>query len=250
MKFLRLQYKQGEYCKRKRTLNLFQRSKLLFKAVLWINVLIISFVGGIIYVINHSHFLDTRVRAYIDDQVNIDLSNKICDAFCSENIFLIEESKLVDYIENNYFSLKLKKLKYQFPNQANIYLVPRQKVATIRAPNGVFSVDDEFYVFQRLDKEIDSSQIEYDANLNLGEVINDDILKTGIKLSGTSYIIRIRDNESIIELADNIVVRLPQDLTYVKEVSDSLNKIFKEASLNGTGLKEVDLRYSKPVLIY
>lgn len=220
----------------------------VIKAIVWLSIVIALITGLSLYILNYTSLLNTGIKAYIDDQANLDISNKICEKYCNRNILLLEENDITNFIAENFYQLKLKDIKYEFPRTMHVYLSSRQKETIVKAKNGIFEVDKDFYVFNKV--EGGSYNIEYDNELTLGQTVSDDILKTGIKLSGGNYIINIKDNKSTIELDDKIVVRLPEDLNSVKEAAEALNKIFKEVSLNSSGLKEVDLRYSKPVLIY
>lgn len=222
---------------------------------------LVLFVFGFVVFLN-SNFL--RVQEIIcrieQNPCSADVWMELMGLTIGKNIIFLSTKNLVSQIEKSNLLLKEVEIKKSFPNCLSFKLKKREPQATVKSPEGkgFLVVDEEGFLLEKVNEtELPVVLVEQEINLNVGEkIVEKEIvwavnllkdLKLRSLVSKTAKIISPRQIE--VEL-DNKPLVIFSSLKEVNFQLDSLQLIFSRSKIEGRNLKQIDLRFDKPVVIY
>lgn len=230
----------------------------LFKKISIFVILIVSIVGLVVFV----------KTALIVKKIDCRFNQTACPGeiwmdlmslTIGKNIIFLSTKNLVGQVEKTNPLLKEVKIKKNLPNHLFFELRKREPQAALKNPEkGFWIIDEEGFLLEKTNEtELPVILVEQPINLNVGEKIVEketvwavNLLK-GLKFRllkpKTAKIVSPRQIE--VELDDKPLV-IFSSLKEADFQLDSLQLIFSRSKIEGRNLKQVDLRFDKPVVIY
>jgi len=229
----------------------------LLKKISIFVILIVSIVGLVVFV------KTALVVKKIDCRFNQtacpgEIWMELMSLTIGKNIVFFPTKDLVSQIKASHPLLKEVKIKKSLPNHLSFELKKREPQAALKSPEeGFWIVDEEGFLLEKANEiELPVILVEQPINLNVGEKIEKEAvwtinllksLKFRLLMPKTAKIVSPRQIE--IELSDGLLV-IFSSLKEVNFQLDSLQLIFSRSKIEGRNLKQIDLRFDKPVVIY
>ena len=231
----------------------------LLKKISIFVILIASIIGLVVFV------RTALVVKEIDCQLNQiicpgEIWMELMSLTIGKNIVFFPTKDLASQIKESHPLLKEVKIKKSLPNRLSFELKKREPQAVLKSPQqeGFWVVDEEGCLLEKANQtELPVVLVEQSINLNVGEkVVEKETvwavnlfkdLKLHLLTPKTAKIVSPRQIE--VELSDGLLV-IFSSLKEVNFQLDSLQLIFSRSKIEGRSLKQVDLRFEKPVVIY
>lgn len=220
---------------------------------------LILVIGGIIFWLQSSFWRVKKISCQIND---IDCPDKLLADLMrfslGKNIFLLSTKKLSLQVKEDYLQTERVKIQKKLPNGVNFYLTTRQPQVAINGDK-FHLVDQAGVVIEKKETSGDYPLIFFDppANLSIGERFSQPEILQTIDLIIDLKLRLIESNLAKIISATRVEIWLKGDTQTIFSLKketvgqlDSLQLILSRAKIEGNKLKQIDLRFDKPIIIY
>ena len=221
-------------------LNIFKKRKFIFILVsLFVAIFLILFLY--VFRVNSLEVVSNSAEANADF---ITAKESLQTKYIGQSMFFVDNIDVSAYLSSFVFSHKLSHIVKTYPSHISVVVEPRQPKYIIKAPNGLFTIDADYYVIESTEEG--NAQIEYQSDLLVRRHIEDQKLIAGLKYSTLDAKV-IVGNEISITFEDGSKVILPEDQN-AEIILDILKKIRQKYTIENRAIELIDLRYSKPII--
>jgi cell division septal protein FtsQ len=227
---------------------------------LWFKLLIVVLVlAGIGFLVTSNFFKIDQVDCQVNNTpCRAELWSDLLSASAGRNLLFLSTKKLTEELlakNPDFADLKIEK---QLPSGLRIHVSKRKSTVAVKLNGDYYLADEQGVLLSKEASAGDYPVVIPDTRLDsrLGESLKSDrVLKAIDLLTGSLW--RLMAPETATVVSDHMI-----KVTYADKVEaffsvtknthdqlDSLHFILKRSKMEGSRLKQVDLRFDKPVLI-
>lgn len=172
-------------------------------------------------------------------------------------LFTVSESKVKQFLLKNP-TIKNVVIKKQYPGTLKIEVVYRQEVAQINTNKGIYIVDGDGFVFEKVSTpsalpvlKLDNKEVDLNTNITQKNI------KTALKILEISEDKNLLFTD-IIPLNDETISLIMRQTTQViigtnakpEDIVSSLQMIVRRFTIEGKTIGKIDFRFDKPVVTF
>ncbi|MDQ5981396.1 MAG: hypothetical protein QG570_143 [Patescibacteria group bacterium] len=223
-------------------LNIFKKRKVLLSLL---TVFVVIFLILFLYVFRVGS-LEVVSNSDVADSDFITAKEALQNEYIGQSMFFVDNIDVSAYLASFVFSHKLSHIVKTYPSHISVVVEPRKPKYLVKAPNGLFNLDSDYYVIESTEDQTGIIQIEYQSDLLVRRHIEDKKLIAGLKYSTLDAKV-IVGNEISITFEDGSKVILPEEQD-AEQILDILKKIRQKYTIENRAIELIDLRYSKPII--
>lgn len=175
-----------------------------------------------------------------------------------KNILFFSTKNLTLQIQNKYPNLKSLAISKKFPQELIVKIEKREPKAIVKTSEEFFVVDDQGFVLEKSQKSgLPLILFEKPVSLGINEQFTQSEIIWAVNLVEKMKFYLFTPKETRIISPRNIEVSLDRGLMVIFSSKksetiqlDSLQFIFSRSKIESKGIKKIDLRFDKPVVIY
>ena len=176
-------------------------------------------------------------------------TDQIKSNFIGTNILFLTDTDVKSYLLANLPQYRFVKVQKIYPWQLKIYIAERFSMFLVKANNGVFNIDDSYFVTKQVTDLQTKVIVEFKGDLHIGQAITDQALISGIKYGQIGINVVVDDKMLTATLDGETNVLLPVDnLEKTDEYVELLKKIIQKYRIENRKVKIIDLRQQKPLI--
>lgn len=213
--------------------------------------LTLSFVIGTTYGL-YSFFKINEILVISESISNssdvLKITEDVNQSFKARNIFMVDSKDIQSFISRNTGLYKVSDFIKTYPSKIEFKISLIDSKYLVKASNGVYSISSDFLVIEKLDDNA-NTHITYDYSLQLGQLITDNNLISGMRYSELQDSKVSVSTKVSLKVGNDVEVILPSgNDSDPEQVLNLLKKILQKYSIDNRELKIIDLRYSEPLI--
>ncbi len=170
-------------------------------------------------------------------------------------LFLISEEKIRNYFLKNP-TVKNVTIVKKYPHTLVIDIQYRNKLAEVFAKNGLFEIDVDGVIFNKLATSSASTRLNLtNSDVGLGTIITQNSLIEALKIVNIAkdkniYIVDISQFENgeislVLSIGTHVIIGTNAK---AEEIVSSLQMILKHFTIEGKSISKIDFRFDKPYI--
>lgn len=176
------------------------------------------------------------------------ITEDVNQSFKGRNIFMVDSKDIQSFISRNTGLYKVSDFIKTYPSKIEFKISLIDSKYLVKASNGVYSISSDFLVIEKLDDNA-NTHISYDYSLQLGQLITDINLISGMRYSELQDSKVSVSTRVSLKVGNDVEVILPSgDDSDPEQVLNLLKKILQKYSIDNRELEIIDLRYSEPLI--
>lgn len=176
------------------------------------------------------------------------ITEDVNQSFKGRNIFMVDSKDIQSFISRNTGLYKVSDFIKTYPSKIEFKISLIDSKFLVKASNGVYSISGDFLVIEKLDDNA-NTHITYDYSLQLGQLITDNNLISGMRYSELQDSKVSVSTRVSLKVGNDVEVILPSgDDSDPEQVLNLLKKILQKYSIDNRELEIIDLRYSEPLI--
>jgi cell division septal protein FtsQ len=226
----------------------------------WLKILIvILLIIGLVFLVTSDFFKIDRIECHLNgDKCRADIWSALISEASGQNIFIFSATEFAEKIRLDYPDFSEVSVNKKLPTGLLIKLNRRQSTVALSTDGRYFLVDQDGVLLEKNDSA-ENWPVVFSTRVGVNElgkaVADEPTLKAIQILSECRW--RLLEPLSASVVDENIIeVSFPDEIKVTfaatKSISsqlDSLQLILKRTKMEGSRLKQIDLRFDKPVVV-
>lgn len=220
---------------------------------------LVSIIAGGYYLIFKSDFLVIKkIDCRVENKTSLADEKRWCEEverrLLGRRIFYSNRPAVADELEKKFLPVGEVSFINHYPQTVGVVIKERQPVAKVSLPGGLpFLIDREGVLYSEVVndvKDLKSVILDLGFDLSLGQKMESSVISLIELREPVVESIKYVSSEGIEVTADPGLVILFSRKKSISSQIEVLNLMVKRYRIEGQGLKKVDLRFDKPVVVY
>lgn len=226
----------------------------------WFKILgLLLIIAGVLFWLRSDFWQIKKVSCQINgSHCSEEIWAELMNLTGGKNFFLLSSRRVIQTLKKNhpeFFQIELRK---QAPDGLLFHVEVRKPVVALAAPEGFYWVDNEGIILGKGDdsRSLPVVLLEKELNQEEGMKVDNELILAMIQIlyEAQLRLLRPESTELVsertirLQLRDNLQVLFSAKGDLQKQL-DSLQFIFERSKIEGDSLREVDLRFDKPVIV-